>query len=361
MPQIKTDAKKSTKANPKSHKPVAKVHKIISKKSSKAMNKPSHKTVSKAPKTFKPREYWGKTGVTLPELDLTKVQRESYEEFLRDGIRVALDEINSEKGIEDFTGKNWSLKFGNYHFGKPKYTPSQAKKKAVSYDIPLRVEATLTNKKTGEEQTQEVFLGDIPKMTASGTSIINGFERAVVTQLVRSPGIFFSGDFDPSVGKMLYQGELRPLRGSWIEFNVGKRDVITVKVDRRRKMPVTVLLRAMGYSSDEDVTKLFADTEVKDGADYIANTLQKDVTKSQSEALIELYEKMRPGEPAVLDNAKQMLHQMFFDPRRYDLADVGRYKLNRRLKITTNEEKTVLSPEDIVAAVPYLVNLQNGN
>ena len=307
-----------------------------------------------------PRQYWGKTGITLPPLDLTKVQRESYAQFLEEGVRVALDEINGVGGIEDFTGKNWSLKFGEYHFGKPKYTPSQAKKKAVSYDVPIRVQATLTNKKTGEEQTQEVFLGDIPKMTAAGTFIINGIERAVVTQLVRSPGIFFSGDFDQSVGKMLYQAELRPLRGSWIELNVGKRDVITVKIDRRRKMPVTVLLRAMGFSSDEDVLKLFADVETKDGVDYIRNTMAKDATKSQAEALIELYEKMRPGEPAVLDNAKQLLHQMFFDSRRYDLADVGRYKMNRRLKINVDLNTTVLTPEDVVAAVRYLITLQNG-
>src|SRR5258708_1313172 len=249
-----------------------------------------------------PRQYWGKTGVSLPELDLTRVQRESYAQFLETGIREALDEINAEHGIEDFTGKNWSLKFGKFWFGKPKYTPSQAKKKAVSYDIPIRVEATLKNKKTGEEQTQEAFLGDIPKMTGAGTFIINGIERAVVTQLVRSPGIFFSGDMEPTLGKMLYQAELRPLRGSWIELNVGKRDVITVKIDRRRKMPVTVLLRAMGFGTDEEITKLFADIDVKDGADYIRNTIDKDTTKSQSEALIELYEKMRPGEPAVLDN-----------------------------------------------------------
>jgi DNA-directed RNA polymerase subunit beta len=306
------------------------------------------------------RQYWGRTGVALPELDLTKVQLESYEDFLQNGIREALDEINADHGIEDFTGKNWSLSFGNYSFGKPKYSPSQAKKKAVSYDLPLRVEATLKNKKTGEEQTQEVFLGDIPKMTTAGTFIINGIERAVVTQLVRSPGIFFSGDMDPSIGKMLYQAELRPLRGSWIEINTGKRDVITVKIDRRRKMPVTVLLRAMGYGTDEEVLKLFEDIDAKDGVDYIRNTIQKDTTKSQAEALIELYEKMRPGEPAVLDNAKQMLHQMFFDGRRYDLAKVGRYKMNRRLKINVDENTTVLTPEDIIASVRYLINLQNG-
>jgi len=307
-----------------------------------------------------PRQYWGLTGITLPELDLTSVQRESYQEFLDKGIREALNEINAQNGIEDFTGKNWSLKFGEYHFGKSKYTPSQAKKKAVSFDMPIRVEATLKNKRTGEEQTQEVFLGDIPKMTSAGTFIINGIERAVVTQLVRSPGIFFSGDFDQSVGKMLYQAELRPLRGSWLELNVGKRDVITVKIDRRRKLPVTVLLRAMGYSTDEDVQKLFQDIENKDGIDYIKATMAKDVTKNQAEALIELYEKMRPGEPAVLENARQMLQQMFFDPRRYDLAQVGRYKMNRRLKINVDENTTVLTPDDLVAAVRYLINLQNG-
>jgi DNA-directed RNA polymerase subunit beta len=311
------------------------------------------------PSTQKSRQYWGKSGTTLPELDLTKVQRESYQEFLDTGIRESLDEINAERGIEDFTGKNWSLKFGEYHFGKSKYTPSQAKRKAVTFDMPLRVEATLTNKRTGEEQTQEVFLGDIPRMTDAGTFIVNGIERAVVTQLVRSPGIFFSGDVEPTTGKMLYQAELRPLRGSWIEINVGKRDVITVKVDRRRKMPVTVLLRAMGYGTNEEILNLFADLETKD-VDYIKATLQKDMTASEAEALIELYEKMRPGEPAVLDNAKQLLTQMFFDSRRYDLGIVGRYKLNRRLRVNVSQEKSVLDPQDVVAAVRYLITLQNG-
>jgi DNA-directed RNA polymerase subunit beta len=307
------------------------------------------------------RIYWGKKHTQLPELDLTRIQRESYEEFLRTGIRECLDEINSERGIEDFTGKNWSLKFGEYTFGKPKQTPSLAKYKAVSYDVPLRAQATLTNKRTGEEQTQEVFMGDIPKMTPAGTFIINGIERAVVTQLVRSPGIFFSGAMDPMTGRTLYQAELRPQRGSWLEIAVGKRDVIAVKVDRRRKMPVTVLLRAMGYGTDEEIKAAFSDVAPsKEGVDYIQNTLDKDVSKSQNEALIEFYEKMRPGEPALLDNAKELLHQMFFDPRRYDLARVGRYKMNRRLKIKVPEHVTVLSVEDVVAAVKYLIGLQNG-
>ena len=314
----------------------------------------------KSDTTSSTRQYWGQTGVTLPELDLTKVQRESYAQFLATGIREALDEVNADRGIEDFTGKNWSLTFGEYHFGKSKYTPSQAKKKAVSFDMPIRVDATLLNKRTGETQTQEVFLGDIPRMTEAGTFIINGIERAVVTQLVRSPGIFFSGDMEQSIGKMLYQAELRPMRGSWIEMSVGKRDVITVKVDRRRKMPVTVLLRAIGYGTNEEILELFKDVEIGDGPDYIKATLQKDLTASQNEALIELYEKMRPGEPAVLENARQLLQQMFFDARRYNLGEVGRYKLNRRLKIDVDLNKTVLTPQDIVAAVRYLIVLQQG-
>ncbi len=303
---------------------------------------------------------WGTNHTILPELDLVKLQLESYEWFLKDGVREALDEVNGEEGIQDFTGKNWTIKFGAYRFGAPKYTLTQAKRKAVSYDMPLYVEATLVNKKTGEEQMQEVFLGDVPKMTPVGTFIINGIERVVVTQLVRSPGIFYSGDQDPTTGRMLYRAELRPLRGSWIEVGVGRKDVITVKIDRRRKMPVTVLLRAIGLGTDEEILAAFDQSVTKDELNLIQKTLEKDPTKTQAEALIELYEKMRPGEPAVLDNAKEYLKQLFFDPRRYDLGVVGRYKLNRRLKVQGDAKNTVLSPEDIIASVAYLIKLQNG-
>lgn len=306
------------------------------------------------------RVNWGKKIDVLPELDLTKLQVESYKKFLTEGIQKSLTEVNGEKGIEDFTGKNWVLKFGNFRYGESKYSASQARKKAVSFDQPLYVEATLTNKRTGEEKTQEVFLGDIPKMTPVGTFIINGIERAVVTQLVRSPGIFFSGDDDVSTGRVLYKAELRPMRGSWIEISVGKRDVLTVKIDRRRKMPVTVLLRAIGYGTDEDLQELFAQELKEDELELINKTIEKDSTKTQAEALLELYQKMRPGEPAVLDTAREYLNQMFFDPRRYDLGLVGRYKLNRRLNSKVDENLTVLSKEDIIAAVKYLIGLQNG-
>lgn len=306
------------------------------------------------------RQNWGQAHRILPTLDLIQLQRDSYQEFLDKGIAQALAEINGSKGIEDFTGKNWSLSFGAYRFGGPKYTPLQAKAKNVSYDIPLYVEATLLNKRTGEERTQEVFLGDLPKMTTTGNFIVNGIERGIVTQLVRSPGVFFLGEEDAAVKQLLYRAELRPLRGSWLEIVVSRRNVLTVKIDRRRKMPVTVLLRALGYESNDDIAALFAAVSKNDKLDLLNNTLKKDTTTNQAEALIEIYEKMRPGEPAVLETAKEFLHNMFFDERRYDLGEVGRYKVNRRLKNEIDPKKTVLDPQDIVAAVAYLIALQNG-
>ena len=306
------------------------------------------------------RQNWGQKHQILPILDLIKLQSESYQDFLDNGIGEALKEVNGSKGIEDFTGKNWSLTFGQYRFGEAKYTPAQAKNKNVSYDMPLYVEATLLNKRTGEERTQEVFLGDIPKMTATGNFIVNGIERGIVTQLVRSPGVFFLGEEDSASKQLLYKAELRPLRGSWLEVTVSRRSVITVKIDRRRKMPVTVLLRAFGYESNDDIAALFAEVLKKDKLDLLNNTLKKDSTTNQAEALIEIYEKMRPGEPAVLDTARDFLNNMFFDDRRYDLGEVGRYKVNRRLKIEVDKKKTILDPQDLVAAIAYLIALQNG-
>ncbi len=306
------------------------------------------------------RQNWGQKHQVLPTLDLIKLQSDSYRDFLENGIAEALGEVNGTRGIEDFTGKNWSLTFGKYRFGEVKYTPAAAKAKNVSYDMSLYVEATLLNKRTGEERTQEVFLGDIPKMTATGNFIINGVERGIVTQLVRSPGVFFLGEEDSQSKQLLYKAELRPLRGSWIEVVVSRRNVITVKIDRRRKMPVTVLLRAFGYESNDDIANLFADVLKKDALELLNNTLKKDSTTNQAEALIEIYEKMRPGEPAVLETARDFLNNMFFDDRRYDMGEVGRYKVNRRLKIEVDPKKTTLDPQDLVSAISYLIALQNG-
>lgn len=306
------------------------------------------------------RQNWGTEHTVLPELDLVGLQLQSYDRFLEQGIHETLAEVYGTHGIEDYTGKNWQLSFGEYRFGVSKYNIAQAKQKGVSYDMPLYVMATLKNKKTGEEQTQEVFLGDIPKMTPIGTFVINGIERAVVTQLVRSPGVFFSGSTDISTGRELYQAELRPKRGSWLEIAVGKKNVLTVKIDRRRKLPATVLLRAMGYGTDQEILDLYKDVMAADEYDLLKNTLEKDPTKSREEALIEIYEKMRPGEPASLDGAQEFIKQMFHDPRRYDLGEVGRYKLNRRLKLDIDQKNIVLTPEDVVGTIGYLIKLQNG-
>jgi len=301
---------------------------------------------------------WGQEHKNLPQLNLLETQRESYEWFINEGIKGALGEISP---IDDFTGKNWRLVFGDYHFDKPRHSPSEATKKGLTYDAPLRVEATLANKKTGRKVTREVFLGDIPQMTERATFIINGIERGVINQIIRAPGAFFFGEIDRVSGRMLYQAEIRPLRGSWLEFNVNRNDVISCRLDRRRKFPVTVLLRAFGLVTDEEILATFKD-EAKEGKDYILATLAKDPTKMKEEALVEIYQKMRPGEPAVLENAREMFNNMFFDNRRYNLGKVGRYKINKRLglELSNNKKNWILHQEDVVETIRYLIKLQNG-
>src|SRR3989344_4628115 len=203
---------------------------------------------------------WGKQYQHLPPLNLTYIQRESYEWFLTVGIKELLAEISP---IDDFTGKNWSLMFGEYEFGKPRYSPAEALDKGVTYDMPLKALATLTNKQTGEKRVQQVFLGDIPKMTENGTFIINGIERCVVNQLVRSPGVYFNGSVDVTTGRTLYGAEIRPLHGSWLEFALSKNGVLTVRIDRKRKFAATTLLRAIGIVNDEEIQKLFKEFDGK--------------------------------------------------------------------------------------------------
>ena len=305
------------------------------------------------------RVFLGKQYKKLPQLDLLAIQKESYKEFLTSGIEKVLKNISP---IEDFTGKNWSLEFLSHRFGKSKYSPSEALEKGTIHSAPLRVKTKLLNKQTGEVVEEEIFLGDIPQMTLIGTFIINGVERAVVSQMVRSPGVFYSAKVDQSTGRILHNAELRPLRGSWLEFNINRNNVITVKIDRHRKFTVTTFLRAAGLNSDEEVLKIFADIDTDKKHQYGQATIEKDPTATTSEALIEIYQKLRPGEPAVLENARQLFNNMFFNSRRYDLGKVGRYKLNKKLglNIPNTPENNVLTPEDIVAAVRHLIKLQNG-
>ncbi len=310
------------------------------------------------PKSPSPnRLSWKPIPKNLPQLNLLEVQKESYRWFLDQGIKEALQSISP---IDDFTGKNWQLEFGDYSIGKPKYQPRQALNKGLAYEVPIRVKAKLTNLQTNETIKQEVFMGDLPQMTEVGTFIINGIERAVVNQLVRSPGVFFSGTVDLSTGRNLYQAELRPLRGSWLEISISRYNTISVKIDRHRKLAATTLLRAIQPFTDEELIKLYSDVDTDQKRPYLFSTLEKDPSKTNEEALVEIYQKMRPGEPAILENAKELLHRMFFDPRRYDLGDVGRYKLNRRLGLNPDISTRVLTAQDIIATIKYLIGLQNG-
>ncbi len=304
------------------------------------------------------RVCWGKSYKNLPPLDLLAVQRESWEWFLNEGISRALAEISP---INDFTGKNWELSFGRHSFGKERCSIIEALRKGLTYDKPLKVEAVLVNKKTGKETKKEVFLGDIPQMTSSCTFIINGVERGVVNQIVRSPGVFFTGEIDPVSGRMLYQAEIRPIHGSWLEFMVERNDTLTVRIDRRKKFPVTTLLRVFSLSTDEEILAAF-EKEPREVVNFLLNSLEKDPTKTQQEALAEIYQKLRPGEPVVLENARALIDNMFFNRRRYNLGKVGRFKINKRLGLNVPNvaENWVLTPQDLVGTIKYLLRLQNG-
>lgn len=306
------------------------------------------------------RENWGKRFPVLPPLDLLKAQKESYKWFEEKGIGEVLQEISP---IDDFTGKNWSLTLKDYRIGKPTNDPQLCLIKGLTFDAPLYVKATLLNKKTGAEIDQEVFLGDIPRMTERGTFIVNGIERAIVNQLVRSPGVFFTATHDVVTGQMLYTAEIRPVHGSWLEFTTTRYETITVKIDRRRKFLATTFLRAIGVSDNDAIREKFSSLEADGKTNYVNNTLQKDETGSQNEALIEIFKKMHPGEPVVLDKVKEQFFGMFFNNRRYDLGDVGRYKINKKLNEISGfkpSEGRVLTIEDILAAISFLIELSRG-
>ncbi|MBI3396940.1 DNA-directed RNA polymerase subunit beta [Candidatus Woesebacteria bacterium] len=302
---------------------------------------------------------FGKPEKNLPKLDLLSVQKESWKWFITDGIATELAEVSP---ITDFTGENWSLVLGKHKLGESNVTPHTAQLKGITYSAPLRVEVTLINKKTGKEISQEVFLGDVPQMTSVGTFIINGVERAVINQIIRSPGAYFNGDLDAPSGRMLYKAELRPLHGSWLEFEVSRGDVISARIDRRRKVLATVLLRAMGLETNEEIISALSGVDTDANHKYTKATLAKDNTKNREDALIEIYRKLRPGEPIILDNAEELLNELFFDPRRYDLSKVGRFKINKRLGLSILNEKSnwVLTKTDVIATLSYLIGLHNG-
>lgn len=272
------------------------------------------------------------------ELDnLLQIQKESYQWFVKDGIKEVFEDLFP---IESFSG-SLSLEFGEYEFDTPRYSLKECKDRQITYASPLKVQTRLFNNETGEVKEQEIFLGDMPLMTDSGTFIINGAERVIVSQLVRSPSVYYSKELDKN-GKPVFAAKVIPTRGTWLEYETDAKDVIYVRIDRTRKVPITTLLRAFGLSTDEEILSVF------DNNIYLKNTIEKDSTKNTDESLIEIYEKLRPGEPTTLDSSKNQLITRFFDNFRYDLAKVGRYKFNKRLNITDRLLNNVLAQDIIV-------------
>ena len=292
----------------------------------------------------------------LPLPNLIEIQLKSFDWFITEGLTELFAEINP---IEDFTGTSLALYLRDFHFEEPKYDEKTAKIKNASYEVPLKAKAELVNKETGEVREQEIFLGDYPWMTERGTFVINGAERVVVSQLVRSPGVFFTSE--RSGGGELFGAKVIPSRGAWLELDTSAAGVISVKIDRKRKLPITTLLRAFGYATDDDIRELFKDVDTGE-VKYINETLEKDPSSTVSEALMEVYRRIRPGDLATVENSKSLIEGMFFDFKRYDFSKVGRYKLNKRLslEVPNTSENRVLRREDLVAIVAEIVNLQNG-
>ncbi len=292
--------------------------------------------------------------VSLP--NLIEAQESSYEWFLEEGLREILDEISP---ITDFTGKEMEITFGEYYLDEPKYDELTSKKKNISYEAPLRVNASLLIKKTGEIREQEIFLADFPLMTERGTFIINGVERVVVSQLIRSPGVFFTAEYQK--GRRLFGAKVIPNRGAWLELETDLDGAIWAKIDRKRKVPVTCLLRIFGLKNNQEILKAFK--KVDDGEiSYIRETLEKDTVETEGESYKEIYRRLRPGDLATEENAKQMVDSVFFNFERYDFGKVGRYRLNKRLNLNKNEkdeEARLLGQEELIRIISEIINLNN--
>jgi DNA-directed RNA polymerase subunit beta len=296
--------------------------------------------------------------------NLIELQLDSFAWFVDKGLRELFDEISP---IKDFTGKVMELQFLDYEFGTPKYSEEECRTKDLTFSKPLYVNVELLIKETGEIQRQRVYMGDYPWMTDQGTFVINGAERVVVSQLVRSPGVYYSEVEDPASGRMLFSAKVIPNRGAWLEFETNNKDQLWVKVDRKRKIAATTLLRAVGYEQNDEIAAVFGSVDIDPEHPYIANTLDKDLTHTQAEALIEVYKKLRPGDPPTGDNARQLVESLFFNFRRYDLGRVGRYKFNKkldavasRLGVELPREQRTITREDIAAIVGHLIECNRG-
>lgn len=311
--------------------------------------------MAKKPTTSSERVYFTSGDNALPLPNLIAHQKDSWRWFVEEGLSEIFSEINP---IDDYTGQKLSLKFGKYYFGEPKNTDQFAKENNLTFEAPLHATVELTNKTTGVVEEQEIYLGEYPWMTERGTFIINGTERVVVSQLIRSAGVFFTAE--TIAGRNYYGAKIIPGRGAWMEFETASNGAIYVKIDRRRKMPATTLLRALGYPKTSEIKELFADIDTGD-VKYIDETLDKDASRGANEALIEVYRRLRPGDLATVDNARQMIERMFFDFKRFDYSRVGRYKLNQRLglDVANTAENRTLQMSDLVAILREVIRLNN--
>lgn len=296
------------------------------------------------------RKTFGKIPEILEVPNLIEIQKGSFDWLLKKGLAEAFTDISP---ILDFTG-TLAVELGEYEFGETKYNVDECKEKDMTYSAPLFVMVHFINKETGEIKEQQVFMGDFPLMSPRGTFIINGTERVIVSQLVRSPGVYFDQEIEKTTDRLMYTSKIIPSRGAWLEMEISKKDIIYTRVDRKRKVPVTVLLKALGFGSDEEILALF------DGAEAMKMTLETDTTKSAEEALTEIYRKIRPGEPPTIESTKALIDTLFFSPQRYDLARVGRYKVNKKLGLDLPLDTTTLTKEDILETVRYLVKLNDG-
>lgn len=304
------------------------------------------------------RKSFSELAEVMPMPELIEIQTDSYKWFLKEGLAELFDEINP---VTDFIGRDLELYFEDYYLDEPKFSEVESREKNITYEAPLRVKTRLLNKKSGRSLNQEVFLGDFPLMTDKGTFIINGIERVVVSQLIRSAGVMFTAEFIK--GKKCYGAKVIPNRGAWLEIETDANKVLWVRIDRKRKVAVTSLLRAFGYETDEELVKLFADVDLvksKDEKGYIEATIEKDAAKNEAEGLQEVYRRIRPGDLASVDNARQLIHSMFFRFDRYDFGRVGRYKLNRRFALdlpANKKENRILRKEDLVLIIKEIIRL----
>ena len=300
---------------------------------------------------YRTRRSFAKIPDVMDVPNLIAIQTESFKKFVDEGLTNAFNDISP---IESNT-KDMCVEFGKHEFGEPKYSVDECKERDVSYQAPLFAEIRFINRETGEIKEQDVFMGDFPLMTPRGTFIINGTERVVVSQLVRSPGVYFSSERDKTSDKTIYNAKVIPSRGAWLEFETDKRDVLSVRIDRKRKQPATLLLRALGIAETrEEIIDLLGDSEM------VIRTLDRDPATTKEESLIELYRRFRPGEPPTIDSARTLLDGLFFNPQRYDLAKVGRYKINKKLGFDPENDNSTLTQEDIIETMRYIVALHDG-